>query len=560
MKQNKIAEKAKLLEGPAAGETSLIEVDLECVSSTKEETETTAQANESAENLSSKKLTESYSSKNLKVSHFPNIDTEQGEQECATTPNSMFHRLNAPLVKFFVITVLLMGCMLVVADRSSKENNYRRLIDRAELDDLSNNFSQAIVSWKAAIVQAISLGDGNKTLADLYFRLAKDEAIVGSSDSSQGNEAATRDLEKAVALYEKVPYTLPEQARTKEFLLDTLPYVTNPNLTAPGYETPLTEQLLNRAITSLNKGEIKTAFADFRNYVSQSNDPFAGSQNVEFSIWRKLENSIPKHSEFAENAVPLMCEVTYAEKFVPKAPYSTDSIAQLVANYRAANLLLDRTIANTGRNPNDYQTTKLLAEKLVRDKEYKAATVCYLRCLEIKHDSAVQNGLAECYRKLHPSSQVAADKRLSVLRDLHDLYAEAFGEESVHVTKTITQCATIHRDIGEFGKAEELFKEALERTRLRNEEEKLLRTNTSLTSWKNPELAYDELFRFYVLTGNSVKARELFMRAEKDNLVDKSLLGDLQKHYVQFCGKSNHLNDTVLQTLFDKRDTQFHRF
>lgn len=486
------------------------------------------------------KSSDSNSTCRAELTHFPNIDIEQSVRKESTTIFSSIARfLSRPLTRFAAIVILVLTCVFLIADRSNKEDNYRRLVDRAELDDLSENFPQAIESWKAAIVQATSLGDGNKTLADLYFRLAKNEATIGSQLD------ASRSIERSIALYETVPYTLPEQVRAKDQLLNTLPLVRQPELGSTGYETIFSAKLLDKAHTSLKKRDIESTIVNFRNYVSNSNDPFSGSQNESLAIWKELEASIPPHTKMAEKAIPLMLEVIYAEKFVPSPPYDRDSIELLKASYKEANSLLDQTIAKTGRDPKDYQTTKALGIQMMHSTEYKAAMVCFWRCLAIKNDPDVQKNIRACYSGLHPSSTIAAEERLSVLNDLHQLNAEAFGEESVHVTQTLIQSAETYWDIGDFERAEALLKKALERTLQKSATAKVVRRNMALSPWNNPELAYDEVFKFYALTGSSQKARALFLRADRDGSLDKALIMDLKEHYVKFCGKSNKMDNSV---------------
>ncbi|MBS1957171.1 MAG: hypothetical protein JST89_23480 [Cyanobacteria bacterium SZAS-4] len=560
MEQHKIAEKAKLVESSPSADHSP-ETD---ISSSDSSSSDNPPSNDSAADAT-------VNAKRSDLSHFPDINIERNAHEqSTTTARSLARFLNKPVPRIATMAMLVIVFGFLIADRSNKENNYRRLIDRAELDDLSGNYSQAIKSWKAAINQATDLGDGNKTLADLYYRLARDQAIT-EERSVKGNAAATQALEKAIALYESVPYTLPEQMRAKEDLLLTLPSESRlEELVSPWFETPESQKLLNQANVSIEKGQIAKAIVDFRNYVSQSNDPFCASQNVLVSTWKKLEVAIPAHSELSEKAMPLMLEVVFAEKCVAEPPYELDSIEELKKASREANLLVDRTIAKTGRDPHSFEALKALGLQLLHNKEYKAATVCYLRCLAMKEDPEAQKNIALCYAALHPSSLLAAERRLSVLNDLRALYTEGFGDSSGQVTKTLSQMATIYWETGELAQAEKLMKEVLERSRQDRTKNQSVRRNVALTEWNTPEFAYLELFKFYVLTGRPGKARDLYALAKKDTTLNTQYGDDLKEHFVRLCGKSNQMDDPLLKVqprvqphVEDKPDNnkpQFRRF
>lgn len=561
MEQHKIAEKAKLVESSPSNdhfpsseacsvgaETPSTYILSSTYNSSSEESSSSINNLPADKILLNEKAEEPLCGGNGSgLRHFPNIDIDQNSRkESRMTAASVFRILSKPISKVAAIAVVLLVCGLFLADRSNKENNYRRLVDRAELDDLSNDFPQAIKSWKSAINQATDLGDGNKTLADLYFRLAKDQAALGER-SIRGNEAATQELEKAIALYETVPYTLPEQMRAKDYLLQTLPNVTEDDLVTPWFETPESQHLLNIANESLVKGQIANAIEDFQKYVSKSNDPFSASQNVLLSTWKKLEKAIPAHSELAEKALPLMLEAAYVEKFVTAQPYDLDPIEELKKTCREENLLLDQTIAKTGRDPKNFQVMKALGLQLLHNKEYKAASVCYLRCLAMKQDPEIQKNIRLCYVASHPSSLIAAERRLSVLNDLRALYAEAFGETSGHVTETLSQMATIYFQTGELEQAEKLMKEVLARTRQERTQSKSTRRNIALTVWNTPEFAYDELFKFYVLTGDLGKARALNLIGKNDTALDTHYGDNLKEHFVRLCGKSNRMDDPALK-------------
>ncbi|MBS2000300.1 MAG: hypothetical protein JST44_02280, partial [Cyanobacteria bacterium SZAS LIN-5] len=122
-----------------------------------------------------------------------------------------------------VVCALAVGLVVYewVYNRSETEKSFRSNVDQAQLSALNDDEKRAVTSWRAAIENAISLGDNPKLIGDLYMETAKSECnalhvLKSPEESKTLRQQIFEDLHNALALYEKARFTILPQIQAHE--------------------------------------------------------------------------------------------------------------------------------------------------------------------------------------------------------------------------------------------------------------------------------------------------------------------------------------------------------
>jgi hypothetical protein len=433
-----------------------------------------------------------------------------------------------------------------IADRSQSEKAFRHYVDQAQLAQVDFDMDKQVAAWRAAIAEATRLGDHPKAIGDLYMQLAKCDRTRPKSMKEFGQPKLAADpkvidnLQRAMALYKKEPYTQLQQIMVCRSMLYELPIGLAP------YDMPIqdseTKRLLQTAHHYRKVGNVALAaktYADIENNsearYSQSiavDDPETYLRTIKSS---KIEEVVPLASALLRWSSSNTCE-------------------SRIESAKYYNARIDSAIANAGHRTGDYDFTRALADKMFQQRDYSSACQLYLRCQAIKDSPLVRRQIQRCYASEHPVSAEVAVETARVLAELLDLHKEAYGPNSSEVTSALDLCASGFESIGNFDRAESLRKEILERC---NSSKETLVRYGSYRAWfeANPRLyAESSLLKLYTTEGKVKEARDLYFKSRSSS----SDLNSLDFEFVDLCSRVNWLRDPMIPQLV-ALDRESHR-
>ncbi|MBS1956677.1 MAG: hypothetical protein JST89_20990 [Cyanobacteria bacterium SZAS-4] len=451
---------------------------------------------------------------------------------------------NSP--KRFICLALLSAVAMtlfwfMLAERSKNEALYREYLEQGRKAESEHDFEMASSYWVSACYIGKKIGANDREIGDLYVKLS-------DWDKKRSRLIATEDARQAISHYKKVPNTNIEQIRAEERLVSLLPLPTDvfsmPTTCKP-FDLVKCRRLSIVADSLLKLGKLAYAIRAFDEYLNEAGAAEGyvradSPTNLVRSGMKSLDEKIKAGDPLASYSLPLMHDwVYYAIATCNEGPED----GRLVAIS-----MLDKMIAKTGRDPNDWETRKRLGDQSFERHHMRAAIVEYERCLGMREDEAVRLKLRKCAIELSPNYELGweASETLSTLGDLKKLNAETFGVDSKQVTEVLRKYAWAYRALGDSVREEQMRKEILTRVLSRPDMEER-NYNDEQVNGNSPKVnAYTDLLLLYDLEGKFAEARKTFNQAaEKLSAKERYHADSLRFTFQMTCLEAGWLKESA---------------
>jgi hypothetical protein len=266
--------------------------------------------------------------------------------------DSKFNWLLSPLtLKIFVIVLVLAAsccAMTFVSKRFEQEALLHKYLDRAQLQDVHNrDFPSSSFRnpyWKKALGVALSLGEDNRTLADLYVKSANNEDFVGPKRTERHS-----DFVQALKLYESVPNSRTAQLITLEELIAG--EGSGGERSLPGSVSA--SDAMKRGEEALRRKDIKSAISQYKyaidyEQVTSSTSSF-GSDSSFMNGRKKLVEALKEIANDLKNGDPLVQEALplFHESFY----FHSNKFTEMIEQYKS----LETIIRKSGKDPDNFK-------------------------------------------------------------------------------------------------------------------------------------------------------------------------------------------------------------
>lgn len=410
------------------------------------------------------------------------METGRSESSNAKKKVARYLLSNSKVISISMSIVLgVAGSIWLCSKNSDKELLVRKYSSYAELSEFDQKFVTASAQWHQAIKIAESMSDKRRLLADLHLRAAgaewqasSDERYIESTRLHQMHhdknipsdlldarvdyhvkpidDAELEDLQKALAIYEKIPNTKADQIaiidKLKPIFQKNIPefnrvlpddsyLFSSPNLT-PSQKDEVarknaTQELLNKE-PGLGVDRIKVYLRHTRN-----------SHVLIGPILNFARSLSPDEIAVHKDLVPLLYEVIYYYQGGPR-------------KIQTVNYLLDHSLGLIDPNSLSYESRLKEGDTSFDAHNYHAAIVEYHRCLGLKFDETVQQKLVRalqlCQEEEEQYYRKAISDYMALLVKSKALDLPAYGLDNPRTQQDISRLGITYAALNKFEEAE----------------------------------------------------------------------------------------------------------